>query len=77
MNLSPMEQYWIWLSSIEGISLKRFYQLISVYGDARAVWDNASDDKMKEILAPAALNKLRAVQGVYDATLVSYSGESA
>ena len=62
MNLSPMEQYWIWLSSIEGISLKRFYQLISVYGDARAVWDNASDDKMKEILAPAALNKLRAAR---------------
>ena len=57
MNLSPMEQYWIWLSSIEGISLKRFYQLISVYGDARAVWDNARDNKMKEILAPAALGK--------------------
>lgn len=37
MNLSPMEQYWIWLSSIEGLSLKRFYQLISVYEDPRAV----------------------------------------
>ena len=59
MNLSPMEQYWIWLSSIEGLSLKRFYQLISVYGDARSVWDNAHDDKMKEILPPPALKKLR------------------
>lgn len=59
MNLSPMEQYWIWLSSIEGISLKRFYQLISVYGDARSVWDSAFDDKMKEILPPPALKKLR------------------
>ena len=37
MNLSAMEQYWIWLSSIEGLSLKRFYQLISVYEDPRAV----------------------------------------
>ena len=54
-----MEQYWIWLSSIEGLSLKRFYQLISVYGDARSVWDNALDDKMKEILPPPALRKLR------------------
>ena len=59
MNLSPMEQYWVWLSSIEGISLKRFYQLISVYGDARNVWDSALDDKMKEILPAAALKKLR------------------
>ena len=59
MNLSPMEQYWIWLSSIEGVSLKRFYQLISVYGDARNVWDNAHDDKMKEILPPPVLKKLR------------------
>ena len=37
MNLSTMEQYWVWLSSVEGIGPKRFYQLISVYEDPRAV----------------------------------------
>ncbi len=36
-----MEQYWIWLSSVEGIGVKRFYQLMSLYEDARAVWDSA------------------------------------
>ena len=39
MDLSTMEQYWVWLSSVEGIGPKRFYQLISIYEDARAVWD--------------------------------------
>ena len=37
MNLSTMEQYWVWLSSVEGIGPKRFYQLISIYEDPRAV----------------------------------------
>jgi DNA processing protein len=36
-----MEQYWIWLSSVEHIGPKRFYQLLSLYEDARNVWDNA------------------------------------
>lgn len=35
------EQYWIWLSSVEGIGPKRFYQLIAQFEDARAVWDAA------------------------------------
>ena len=35
-----MEQYWVWLSSVEGIGVKRFYQLLSQYEDARSVWDN-------------------------------------
>ena len=39
MNYTAMEQYWIWLSSVEGIGAKRFYMLMSVYEDARAVWD--------------------------------------
>ncbi len=58
MNLSPMEQYWIWLSSVEGIGPKRFYQLISIYEDARAVWDNAGDEGMR-FLGPAVLKKLK------------------
>ncbi|MBQ8506340.1 MAG: DNA-processing protein DprA [Clostridia bacterium] len=58
MNLSTMEQYWIWLGSVEGIGPKRFYQLISYYEDARAVWDNVGDEGMK-FLGPAVLKKLK------------------
>ena len=39
MNYTAMEQYWIWLSSVEGIGPKRFYQLLSVYEDPWQVWD--------------------------------------
>ena len=39
MEYSVMEQYWIWLSSVENIGAKRFYRLLSIYEDARAVWD--------------------------------------
>ena len=58
MDLSIMEQYWVWLSSVEGIGPKRFYQLISIYEDARAVWDNVGDGEMR-FLGPAVLKKLR------------------
>lgn len=44
MEYSAMEQYWIWLSSVEGIGVKRFYQLLSLYEDARAVWDNVGPE---------------------------------
>ena len=53
-----MEQYWVWLSSVEGIGPKRFYQLISIYEDARSVWDNVGDAEMK-FLGPATLKKLK------------------
>lgn len=59
MNLNAMDQYWIWLSSIYGIGPKRFYQLISVFEDARSVWDNANDPQMREILGPKTLKNLR------------------
>ena len=39
MDYGIMDQYWIWLSGVEGIGPKRFYQLMSIYEDARAVWD--------------------------------------
>ena len=57
MNLSTMEQYWVWLSSVEGIGPRRFYQLLSIYEDARAVWDNVGDGEMR-FLGGAALEKL-------------------
>ena len=40
-----MEQYWIWLSSVNGIGIKRFYQLLAYFGDARTIWDNIMDEK--------------------------------
>ena len=61
MELSSMEQYWVWLSSVEGIGPKRFYQLISIYEDARTVWDNVSDPDMK-FLGTAALKNLKAAK---------------
>ena len=33
-----MEQYWIWLSSVEGLGPRKFYQLMAEYEDAREVW---------------------------------------
>lgn len=39
MQYTAMEQYWIWLSSVEGLGPKQFYQLLTVCEDARAVWD--------------------------------------
>ncbi len=58
MNLNTMEQYWAWLSSVEGIGPKRFYQLISIYEDARAVWDNVGDEEMA-FLGRTTLQNLR------------------
>ena len=53
MDYSAMEQYWIWLSSVEGIGPKRFYMLLSLFEDARAVWD-----ALGGILTPPELQSL-------------------
>lgn len=60
MNYTPMEQYWIWLSSVEGIGVKRFYQLLTLFGDARAVWDALADGMPPEarFLGSAAAQSL-------------------
>ena len=52
-----MEQYWIWLSSVEGIGVKRFYQLMSLYEDARSVWDNVGPEMA--FLGEKALTNLK------------------
>lgn len=62
MDYTAMDQYWIWLSSVEGIGPKRFYQLLSLYEDARQVWDALGGlltppDML--VVGQAALNKLR------------------
>ena len=63
MNYTAMEQYWIWLSSVEGVGQKRFYQLLALYEDARAVWDALSGPltppDMLGALGPSALASLR------------------
>lgn len=62
MNYTIDEQYWIWLSGIEGIGPKRFYQLLTIYGDARTVWDvlgAAVVPRELQFLGRPALNALR------------------
>ena len=63
---NPMEQYWVWLSSVEGIGAKRFYQLLSLYEDARSVWDAMggplTPPDIREALGPATLENLRAAR---------------
>ena len=72
MEYSAMEQYWIWLSSVEGIGVKRFYQLLSVFEDPRTVWDNVGVPEMG-FLGQKTLANLRAARderyfyGVFDA----------
>ena len=46
-NYDAMEQYWIWLSTIPGIGIRKFYRLLGTYEDARAVWDNVGDEGMR------------------------------
>lgn len=60
MNIGAMEQYWVWLSSVEGIGPKRFYQLLSEYQDPRAVWDAAKTGKVQgEGIGPKTLANLK------------------
>ncbi|MDO4547370.1 MAG: DNA-processing protein DprA [Clostridia bacterium] len=43
MDYDAMDQYWIWLSAVEGMTPTRMYFLLDGFGDAQAVWDNISD----------------------------------
>lgn len=58
MEYSVMEQYWIWLSSVEGIGPRRFYQLLSLFADPRDVWENVNDPKLK-FLGAKTLSSLK------------------
>ena len=65
MDYTVMEQYWIWLSGVEGIGAKRFYQLLSVYEDPRAVWDALGEPGAPEsmrFLGRKAMGALRAAR---------------
>lgn len=61
MEYSAMEQYWIWLSSVEGIGPRRFYQLLSLFSDARDIWENIRDPKLN-ILGAKTLSALKAAR---------------
>ena len=61
MTYSEMEQYWIWLSSVEGVGVKRFYQLLSLFEDARSVWDNIHAPELS-FLGAKTLHNLRAAR---------------
>lgn len=58
MEYSVMEQYWIWLTSVEGIGPRRCYQLLSLFSDPRDIWDNIGDSRLK-FLGPKTLAALR------------------
>ena len=65
MDYTAMDQYWVWLSSVEGIGPKRFYQLLSLYEDARSVWDALGGVLIPpdmRALGPTALENLRAAR---------------
>lgn len=36
------QQYWIWLSSVEGMDARRFDQLLDTFENPQAVWENES-----------------------------------
>lgn len=61
MQYSEMERYWIWLSSIEGIGVKRFYQLLSIFEDPQNVWENINAAELK-FLGGKTLQALRAAR---------------
>ena len=61
LGYSDMEQYWIWLSSVEGIGVKRFCQLLTIFEDARTVWDNVGAPEMR-FLGAKTLQSLKAAR---------------
>lgn len=63
-----MEQYWIWLSSVDGIGPRRFYQLLSVFRDARDVWERIGDPGMRFLPqnVQAALRAARSEKYFYE-----------
>lgn len=61
MTYSEQERCWIWLSNVEGIGLKRFYQLLTIFEDPRNVWDNVDAPELR-FLGKAAWGSLRAAR---------------
>ena len=66
MEYSPMDQYWIWLSSVEGLGVKKFYALLSEYEDARSGFNS---QKLNSLLTRLELRGIikKAPGGVFRA----------
>ena len=66
MEYTAMEQYWVWLTSVEGLGPKRFYQLLSLYEDARSVWDALggilTPPDIASTVGPVVMERLRAAR---------------
>jgi len=65
MEIGAMEQYWVWLSSVEGIGPARFYQLLSIYEDPRAVWDAARSGSVEGLGPKTKANLCAACSAEY------------
>ena len=57
MFYTDQQKYWIWLSSIKGVSAGQFYQLINEYGEPGYVWDQLI--LARKLLSPAVFRHLR------------------
>lgn len=67
MEYNLMEQYWLWLSAIPGMSPRRFYALLNACGDARALWDDPScAEKAADEKLLAAIRAARSEHFFYD-----------
>lgn len=60
MFYSEQQKYWIWLSSIQGMSIHQFNQLMMEYGEAANVWDQLI--LARKILTPASYRHLQAAR---------------
>lgn len=65
MEYSVLEQYWIWMNSVEGIGPRRFYQILSLFSDARDVWENVNDPKLKFLGEKTLANLKKARNELY------------
>lgn len=59
METTRQDQYWIWLTSIEGIGAKRFHMLLGEFTDIEKVWQAAcSGGDGLEIIGPKLKERL-------------------
>ncbi len=66
MDYELLDQYWIWLSSVRGMTHRRFFMLLKQFETPRNVWENPKD--AKTILDPdtyAALIDARSEERFY------------
>ena len=58
MEYTREERMTLWLTSVEGIGLKRYAMLMDIFGSAEAVWENIDSPELALLGKPAA-KKLR------------------